>query len=188
MKRHQTPPKTIWTTHWELKESDGVRTRDKYTFNWRRLPKTAPEYLIELPVVEASPMVTWVTVKSPEGFGPPHLIRLVHFLRDIGGFFWKTREDAVSDLARVGIRDTGRSLDRPKAALHTQNYDHTKIMDSDELEPACAPKIRPGQIAREIDPEDLDPDIRFDNPRNLPLDALLNRNRCLFGEGDYEYL
>lgn len=77
-RKQQEFPSTIWTTLHDIGDCDLVRNRNLYTMpedKWRVWPKL-PQDIIEVDVEKVSATGTFAWVQSPEGFGPPHLIKL----------------------------------------------------------------------------------------------------------------
>ena len=67
----------IWTSLYELKQADLVRNRKLYTIeldDHEIFPMTLEQW-IEMDA-EPSPRMAYVTVQSPEGFGPTHPIKI----------------------------------------------------------------------------------------------------------------
>ena len=169
------PVTHIWTTHWYLMWADSTRNRTEYSCAPWDIPKPAPEFLIELPVVNPPCVDAWAIVQSPEVFGPPHEIKLHEFDWDYcqSIYFWRSREQAVADLAKYFKVPEGRhTVEELKEALAQEN----KIGPSLSLSWEDVPHYD----GRDLNLDDCGP-RSFDYNANIPLDALLKSNRRRWG-------
>ena len=172
------PVTHIWTTHWHLMWADDTRNRKKYNCAPWAIPRPAPEFLIQLPVVAPPCIGVWAFVPSPQEFGPPHDIQLHEFDLDHWDldYFWRSKDQAVADITRYLKTPVGKhNVKELEDALATRNEKE----DSGVSFFICPEDTRRND-GRDLNLDDCDPGA-FNYNASIPLDALLKSNRRRWG-------
>lgn len=109
---------TIFTTTTQLAAADLARYRKQYTKDIPEVPKE--EDILELEVISATPRGAVVTVKSPDGFGPAHMIKLKR--SDMQGdtylgTYHKTKNEALRNIANYHVHRVRMNCDDITIAL-----------------------------------------------------------------------
>ena len=74
--KKQPQLKTVWVSRRDIECHDLRRNSNQYTLTEQELDWLNPDNIVEFPVESVSPRGTHVTIRTVEGFGPEHTLKL----------------------------------------------------------------------------------------------------------------
>lgn len=76
MKKNLQQLKTVWVCRSDVSTHDLRRNSDQYTLTSEQLDFLNPDNIVEFPVESLSPRGTHVVIRTVDGFGPEHTVKL----------------------------------------------------------------------------------------------------------------